>query len=60
MSNIVFGGIVIGFGNLIGVSGVVVRDAVIFVVVVAVQPIVPVVCFKFHFFIVRHGVDCIV
>ena len=59
VSSIVLGGIVIGFGKSIEVFGVVVRDAVVFVVVIAVQPIVPIVCFKFRFVVVRHGVNCI-
>ena len=46
------GSIMIGFGESIRVSGVVVRDAVVFVVVVVVRQIVPVICFKFQFFIV--------
>ena len=52
MSNIVLGGIVIGFGKSIGVSSVAVRDAVILVIVVAVRPIVPDFRFKLQFFIV--------
>ena len=60
VSSIVLWGVVIGFGKLIEIFGVIVKRVIVFVVVVAVRSIVPVVCFKLRFVVVQHSVNCII